>query len=221
MKTAEKDRARELRRHGLSIREIERRLGFSRSTVSLWVRDIELADHQRAALVAGAEPARTRGRMLHYRARRRGWQEEGRQAAQRGEPLHIAGCMLFWAEGSRHRNKVAFTNSDPAMVAFFVRFLRTHFGLPDELFRVACNLFADHAERQRTVEDFWLEALGLPRSCMTKTMVNKYSRYSKRTRLNKLPYGTCRVTIHRTQVVQHIYGAIQEYGGFERPEWLD
>jgi hypothetical protein len=24
-----------------------------------------------------------------------------------------------------------------------------------------------------------------------------------------------------SQVVQHIYGAIQEYGGFDRPEWLD
>jgi hypothetical protein len=29
------------------------------------------------------------------------------------------------------------------------------------------------------------------------------------------------VTICRTAIVQHIYGAIQEYAGFERPEWLD
>jgi hypothetical protein len=27
--------------------------------------------------------------------------------------------------------------------------------------------------------------------------------------------------VHRTRILQTIYGAIQEYGGFERPEWLD
>jgi hypothetical protein len=28
------------------------------------------------------------------------------------------------------------------------------------------------------------------------------------------------LSVHETQLVQHIYGAIQEYGGFEREEWL-
>lgn len=52
-------------------------------------------------------------------------------------------------------------------------------------------------------------------------MVNRYSRYSQKKRQNKLPYGTCRVTVNSTQIEQHLYGAIQEYGRFERPEWLD
>ncbi len=56
---------------------------------------------------------------------------------------------------------------------------------------------------------------------MTKTILNTYSRSSKRTRKNRLPYGTCRLTVRRTSAVQHIYGATQEYAGFERPEWLD
>jgi hypothetical protein len=129
--------------------------------------------------------------------------------------------MLFWAEGSRYRNSAQFTNSDPAMMAFFMRFLRNFFALPNDVVRVACNLFADHEERQRQIEDFWLVTVDLPRSCMTKTMVNKYSRSSKRTRMNRLPYGTCRLTVHSTRIVQHLYGAIQEYGGFDRPEWLD
>jgi hypothetical protein len=47
-----------------------------------------------------------------------------------------------------------------------------------------------------------------------------YSRHSKRKRLNKLPYGTCRLTVCDVRIAQHLYGAIQEYGGFERPEWL-
>jgi hypothetical protein len=221
MKTSERDMARKLRVEGVSMREIERRLGVARSTVSLWVREIELTDHQREEIHARGVAARTRARRIYYRARRRRFQDEGRAFAQRGEALHAAGCMLFWAEGSRHRNHAQITNSDPALLAYFMTFVRRYFELPTDAFRVACNLFVDHEERQREIEDFWLATLELPRSCMTKTIVNNYSRASKRTRKNRLPYGTCRVTVHRTHVVQHIYGAIQEYAGFERPEWLD
>jgi hypothetical protein len=102
-----------------------------------------------------------------------------------------------------------------------VRFLRTYFGLRDEDIAVKCNLFADHVERQREIEDFWLNALDLPRSSLRKSTVNVYSKYSKKTRRNKLPYGTCDLRVSRTRVVQSIYGAIQELGGFERPAWLE
>jgi hypothetical protein len=34
-------------------------------------------------------------------------------------------------------------------------------------------------------------------------------------------YGTARVTVNSTAIVQSIYGAIQQYAGIERPEWVD
>jgi IS30 family transposase len=55
----------------------------------------------------------------------------------------------------------------------------------------------------------------------TVSLVNVYSHYSKRKRTNMLPYGTCRVVVCRTSLVQTLYGAIQEYASFDRPEWLD
>jgi len=176
MKTEEKRRAQQLRREGHSVKQIERRLGIARSTVSLWVREVELPDHQRAVIVRRGVKTGHVARSAYYRTKRRAAQEEGRQAARRRESLHVAGCML---------------------------------------------LFADHEERQREIEDFWLATAGLSRSSLTKSTVNRYSRASKRTRINRLPYGTCRLTFYSTRAAQHIYGAIQEYGGFERPEWLD
>ena len=128
--------------------------------------------------------------------------------------------MLYWAEGSRKRNAVQITNSDPALIAFFARFLRVCFDVPDAKIRVRCHLFADHVERQTQIEQFWLNALDLPRTCLNKSAVNVYSKYSKKKRRNKLPYGTCSVTVHDTRIVQHIYGAIQEYGGFDREAWV-
>ena len=37
---------------------------------------------------------------------------------------------------------------------------------------------------------------------------------------NKRPYGVCALRVHNTWMLQHIYGAIQEYGGFDEPAWL-
>ena len=61
----------------------------------------------------------------------------------------------------------------------------------------------------------------LPSSSLRKSIVNVYSKYSQKKRRNVLPYGTSGVSVCRTRIVQTIYGAIQEYGGFDRPEWLD
>ena len=44
---------------------------------------------------------------------------------------------------------------------------------------------------------------------------------SKRLKGHILPYGTARLALHSTFIVQSIYGAIQEYAGIDRPEWLD
>ena len=129
--------------------------------------------------------------------------------------------MLYWAEGAKSRNQLRFSNSDPEMVRFFVHFLRTYFNLRDADIRMTCNLFADHQARQKDIEEFWLETAGLPPECLCKSTVNTYSKYSQKKRCNRLPYGTARVTVSRTRVVQSIYGSIQEYAGFERPAWLE
>jgi transposase len=54
VKTEERLLARELRAAGRSIKEIEQQLLVSRSSVSLWVRDVELGPEQRARLIEKA-----------------------------------------------------------------------------------------------------------------------------------------------------------------------
>ena len=128
--------------------------------------------------------------------------------------------MLYWAEGSKARHVAQLSNADPEVLRFFVTFARTYFDVPDEKFRVTCNLFADHLDRKNEIEAFWLDIMQLPPSCLGKSIVNAYSKHSQRERRNMLPYGTCRVTVCSTRIVQSIYGSIQEYAGFEREEWL-
>jgi transposase-like protein len=225
MKTAEREMARRIRREeGASINEIARRTGAAKSSISRWVRDIELTAEQSESLRIAAYSGNVKGRTMHAQLRREARvmaQEDGRMRAQQGDGLFLAGCMLYWAEGSRRRNRVEFTNSDAEMVRFFVRFLKTYWDLRNEDIRITCNLFADHLDRQHDIEQFWLNIADLPRESLRKSTVNVYSKYSKKKRQNRLPLGTCRVSVCRTRVVQAIYGGIQEIGGFRRDSWLE
>ena len=206
------------------MKEIAATLGIARSSASIWVRDVPLGPEQRAALIYRSRLGPiVAGELKAARARevRRGYQNEGRRLAQERNAGYAAGCMLYWAEGAKARNQVQLVNADPELVVFFGLFLREQFDVRSEQMAVSCNLFADHLERQLEIEDYWLERLGLPRSFLRKSAVNVYSKYSQKKRKNKLPFGTCSLRVHSTRIVQMIYGSIQEYGGFERPEWLD
>ena len=206
------------------MKEIERSLGVARSSVSRWVRDVSLGIDERRALAARVTEGRLQAaerKAVAARLVRREYQEEGRQFARERDASYAAGCMLYWAEGAKQRHTVALSNSDPELLSFFAAFLREHFAVGDEAMTIYCHLFADHIEHQRSIEEFWLRSIGLPRSSLRKSMVNSYSKYSAKKRANKLPYGTCKLVVHNTRIVQTIFGSIQEYGGFERPEWLD
>jgi transcriptional regulator with XRE-family HTH domain len=224
VKTDERLRARELRAQGWSVKEIERHLGVSRSSVSTWVRDVHVGPAERLRLVevsrSGPLVAAAR-KAAAARDVRRKHQEEGRRLVRERDLSYIVGCMLYWAEGSKERNSVKFVNADPEMVVSFADFLRRHFDVSSSELRVRCNLFAEGAEQQRAIEGYWLDKLGLPPPCLRRSSVNVHSKYSQKKRANRLPYGTCELTVDSTRIVQTIYGSIQEYGGFDRPEWLD
>jgi hypothetical protein len=224
MKTDERLRAREMRAEGCSVKEIAATLGVARSSASTWVRDVPLGPEERARLIYRSRLGPiVAGELKAARARdvRRGYQDEGRRLARERGPDYAAGCMLYWAEGAKGRNSLQIVNADPEVLVFFARFLREHFDVERERMVVTCNLFADHVDHQREIEDHWLDRLELPRSCLRKSAVNAYSKYSQKKRTNKLPFGTCSLRVHSTRIVQTIYGSIQEYGGFDRPEWLD
>ena len=213
-----------MRAEGCSVKEIAATLGVSRASASVWVRDVPLAPEQRAALIYRSRLGPiVAGELKAARARdvRRRYQDEGRRLAHERDRTYSAGCMLLWAEGDKCRNMVGMSNSDPELLVFFARFLRQYFAVSDTDMKVYCNLFADHLDRQHAIEDYWLRRLELPRSSLRKSVVNVYSKHSLKRRTNKLPYGTCKLRVHSTRIVQTIYGSIKEYGGFERPEWLD
>ncbi len=128
-------RARELREQGLDYEEIAGALGVSKSSVSLWVRDMP-----RPARLSYEE---TRKRCAEgarrYWAAERPVREAKREtvraaaAAEIGQlsqrELLIAGAIAYWCEGSKSKphnasaERVVFINSDPGLIKLFLRFL--------------------------------------------------------------------------------------------------
>lgn len=225
MELGRRTEAERLRRElGLSVKEIARRADVSPGTASRWLRDVPLNAEQRAALnaanpVLNGQMAGARRIAESARAARLSAQAHGRELAQRNDPLRHAGCMLYWAEGSKRRNQVVFTNSDLAMVQLFVRFLRQCYAVPDNAMTVSVNVHLGNGLTIDAIERWWLAALELPASCLRTSAVNRVSR-SSLGRRPPLVHGTARLTVCSTFVVQSIFGAIQAYGDFERPAWV-
>lgn len=230
-KPLERAEARRLRRdEAMPIKRIAARLGVSPSSVHAWTRDIELTPEQHHQNLVGprgpANPEAVAARAATWRRRnrerRRQFQLEGRDRARIGDALHMAGCMLYWAEGAKNRNTASLTNSDVHMLVFFRRFLHTCFDVGPADITICLNVYLNNGMRIDQVERYWLQALDLPTTCLRGHTLNHMPTSSSGRKKDRLPYGVCKLSVLRsTWLVQHIFGAIQEYGTFEEPRWLD
>ena len=228
-KPAEQQLARKLRRAGMPYKRIASRIGVSASSVHGWTKDIQLTEEQKAFNLRGPRgpqnPELVRRRAESWAARCRTArlvsQQDGRRAAREGDPLHHAGCMLYWAEGAKQRNTIDFTNSDPQMLVLFRRFLTDAMAIERDEIVMSINVYTNNGMTIEEIERYWLDLLELPASSVRKHMVNHMPTSSSGRARNRLPYGVCTLRVHSTWMLHHIYGAIQEYADFDEPAWLD
>ncbi|MFZ3498096.1 hypothetical protein ACODT5_33560 [Streptomyces sp. 5.8] len=175
-----RDRARELRLKGLTYDQIQIELGCSKSSISLWVRDLPKPERQRTTEEASAIARRGWERTLEIR------EEERRQvkqdaAAEIGSfserDLFLVGVSLYWSEGSKdkayaRRERAIFVNSDAGMVTTYLAWLRL-LGVKDEHLRFAVTIHetADVAG----AEAFWADLAGVPREQFLKTTLKRHN----------------------------------------------
>jgi hypothetical protein len=164
-KLAEQQQARRLRRTGLPLAEIAATLGVSRSSVSLWVRDVEFTPLPR--------PPRGRRRAPNALQRRKQAEvdrlvEEGRARVGRlsEREFLVAGIALYAGEGSKGDGRVRFVNSDPRMVVFFCAWLRHFFAIDEARLRLA--LYLHQGLDLPAAMAFWSACTGIPGSQFTK-----------------------------------------------------
>jgi transposase-like protein len=223
MKKEEKEKAIKLRREGHSVKSIAKELSVSVGSVSAWVKDVCL-DEKAKALLESKDPSSklfvgTRewsGRLISQRARdvRKGYQLKG--TTEVGDmDIHLAGCMLYWAEGAKNKNGVCLVNYDVDVLKIFVRFLRECYNVSNERFVINIVVYDDDGENS---VKYWLEQLNLPRTCLRKVR-RVFS--EPKCKKNRYLYGGCSVSVHNTEIVQRIFGSIKAYTGVMDERWLD
>lgn len=210
------DHARHLRSQGMSILEIADLLKAPVEEVSGWVRD-EVLSVKESHLASLNHLIAAQTRSIHLRAKRREYQQEGRERAKEKRPLHLAGCMLYWGEGTKSRSGLSLINSDANMLLLFIKFLRDEMLVSDKDIKINVQCHTTNVEEMQAISAYWLELLHLSSSSLTRIKVKK----GNPDRPHKIyKYGFCTINVNGTRLIQHIYGAIQEYAGFDDPSWL-
>ncbi|MFJ4921280.1 hypothetical protein [Streptomyces sp. NPDC088725] len=175
-----RDKARELRLKGLTYDQIQVELGCSKSSISLWVRD--LPKPVRRDSVEQAKLA-SRKRWEHELAVRDEARQETKAAASReigtmtDRELFIAGVALYWAEGTKdkpydRRETVAFVNSDPGVIQVYLAWLDLLGVTPERL----CYRVMIHASAEvEAAERYWADLVGVEVSALQKTTLKKHN----------------------------------------------
>ncbi|MFD8261030.1 hypothetical protein ACFV19_19335 [Streptomyces griseoluteus] len=172
--------ARELRRQGCTYDQIEATLGCSRSSVSLWVRDLPKPERKRSPEEAAAISRKGWEEKLRIRdeERRRTKDEARRRVGALSErELFLVGVGLYWAEGAKdkpydRRENVAFVNSDPGMITTFLAWLDL---LGVERERLRFTVMIHETADVPGAERFWAEVVDADRAAFNKTSLKKHN----------------------------------------------
>ncbi|MDO8552421.1 MAG: hypothetical protein Q7S01_02710 [bacterium] len=202
-----KQRAISMRRHGASVRDIEKRLGIRRSTLSYWFTKVPLSKHHLRLLKKRADKALVKARVQAvkwHNARKRERvalaENEARQSLsklnlEQIELLELALAMLYLGEGAKKNSQTSLGNSSPEILAFFVHALQKLYGATASDFKCYLHLRAD--QNQRELRRFWSRTLGIPESRFGKTLVDHRTQGSSTYPNYK---GVCAVTYSRVAV---------------------
>jgi hypothetical protein len=143
--------------------EIAEHLGVSKSSVSLWTRDVPFDPAARRSATTDRRPRGSdhplRRRKLEQIAR---YDREGRAtlADLDGRELLIAGVALYAGEGAKTDGCVSMANTNPELLRFFATWLRRCFTV-DEL-RLRCRLYLHEGLDLAASQQFWSHVVGIP-----------------------------------------------------------
>jgi hypothetical protein len=108
------------------------------------------------------------------------------------------------------------------MLRLFRRFLGECFDLDSRDLTFRVHVYLNNGFSIAEIENYWLKQLELDRSCLRTHQINKRPAPTSGTKRHKLPYGVGTLEVLKgTWLAQHIFAAIQEYGQFDEPRWLD
>ncbi|MDI3386636.1 hypothetical protein QIS99_10500 [Streptomyces sp. B-S-A8] len=175
-----RDRARELRLQGWTYDQIQLELGCSKSSISLWVRDLPkpepryTPEEQQALMHAGLARLRSAQNEERERVRLAAHQETADLSDRK---LFLVGVALYWAEGSKskphaRRERVIFVNSDTGVIETFVSWLDLLGVEPEHRrYRILIHEFADIPGAHQ----HWADVLGVDVDAFSRPTLKRHN----------------------------------------------
>lgn len=200
-----------LRKQGKSYSDIRKIVKVSKSSLSLWLRNVQLSDAQRTAIKDRRKRAvetyrktmklkRLRRSSSYYVNQKNTW------VPLTEREIFIAGLFLYLGEGNKASpNSIGITNTDPSVVKFSLYWITKALKIPKNKIRIQLHLYSD-----MVIEDeieFWLTQLKMKRSSLVKPYIKK----SNRTEIDQKGWGhgTCGLVVHNTVLKENILMAIR------------
>jgi hypothetical protein len=165
-----KDEVVELRKAGTSLPDISKRYGIAKSTLSYWLKDIELSDDGKNKIKKSADE-----RLVEARLKSAAWHRNEKQlrimkaeqqakdtysALPKTNEVHeLALAMLYFGEGGKS-GSTTMGASDPFMLQFFIASIELLYDKKRSDFRYDLHLRYDHNEKQ--LKQYWASKLDIP-----------------------------------------------------------
>lgn len=213
-KLEEKQKAQELRKRGLSVREIQKKLGVSRSSVSLWCRDIQLTQKQLEKLYLNQKTGALRGCIIGAKKKQKERESETGKLIKVGKAqigslnkrdLFIAGVALYAGEGEKTDGAIGFSNSDYRTIRFMMKWFREICGVSENKFRGSLYIHDNLDEKK--AKKYWSNITKIPLPQFTKSYIAKDN--PNRLRKTKHNYGVFRIRISDAKLHRRIIGWIK------------
>ncbi|AGJ55438.1 hypothetical protein AB0I87_27965 [Streptomyces sp. NPDC049952] len=206
-------KARELRLQGMTYDQIQVELGCSKSSISLWVRDLpkpkpRYTEEERLALM-NAGLARLRAGQDQERMETKRIARESMGELSDRE-LFIAGVTLYWAEGMKdkpysRRESLLFINSDPNVIKVYLNWLAL-LGVTRERLhlRVSIHESADVTQ----AEDFWSDLTKVPRVDFMEATLKKHNPKTTRKNTGEAYHGCLVIYVTKSaELYRRVEGA--------------
>lgn len=197
-------RARELRLQGWSYDQIQAELGCSKSSVSLWVRDLPkpapryTQEEHMKLMSEGLRRSRDERRQAGREVVRMAKEAVGELSDRE---LHFTGVALYWAEGAKAKDRpsgtrgIQFINSDPNVILVFLRWLELMDVEPERLrLRVSIHETADVA----AAEEFWSDLTGVDRALFARVTLKRHNPKTNRKNTGEDYHGCLTVYVMKS-----------------------
>jgi transposase-like protein len=213
MKKLEKMKAIELRKIGYSLNEIVSEIGVSKSTISMWVRNVFLSKESKIRLLTKITAGQLSSQESH-RAQRIAKENAAKQRARiilndisfNVNISRLICALLYFCEGRKSPySGISFMNSDPGLMKLFLTTLRTSFSLDETRFRVQVHLHSYHDKNVQL--KFWSKIMNIPIVQFIKPYQKKSSGLYKKDGYQ----GCVNVQYHDVTISRELRMIAQEY----------